>query len=158
MRYDTYSETRFMPHPYVQNVLHIVFSTKGRVKSIPPQFLPRMWAYVAGICRNHKIEVHAVGGWNDHIHLLVEIPATASPAQTVLTIKSNSSRWAREEGLDFAWQEGYGAFSVCASHMPVVIQFIRDQEFHHRKASFDGEFISLLNEHGLKFDPKFIFG
>lgn len=111
-----------MSHTYVQNVVHIVFSTKYRSKSISKEFQPRMWAYVAGICKNHEIFVHAIGGMDDHIHLLIQIPASLSVAKAVLTIKWNSSRWANEQGNKFAWQEGYAAFSVSSSRVPGVVR------------------------------------
>jgi len=91
-----------MSHTYVQNVIHVAFSTKHRSKSISKEFQPRLWAYVAGICKNHGIFVHAVGGTDDHIHLLIQIPAPLSVAKAVLAIKSNSSRWANEQGNKFA--------------------------------------------------------
>lgn len=147
-----------MSHTYVQNVVHIVFSTKYRSKSISKDFQPRMWAYVAGICKNHEIFVHAIGGMDDHIHLLIQIPASLSVAKAVLTIKSNSSRWANEQGNKFAWQEGYAAFSVSSSRVPGVVRYIQNQESHHRKMPFDEELVALLKKHGVEFDPNFVFG
>ncbi len=147
-----------MSHTYVQTVIHIVFSTKYRSKSISKEFQPRMWAYVAGICKNHEIFVHAVGGMDDHIHLLIQIPASLSLAKAVLTIKSNSSRWANEQGNKFAWQEGYAAFSVSSSLVPEVVRYIQNQESHHRKMPFDEELLALLKKHGVEFDPNFVFG
>jgi REP element-mobilizing transposase RayT len=117
-----------------------------------------MWAYVAGICKNHGIFVHAIGGMEDHIHLLIQIPPSLSVSKAVLAIKSNSSRWANDQGTKFAWQQGYAAFSVSSSHVPAVVKYIRNQESHHRKMSFDEEFVALLEKHGVEFDPKFVFG
>jgi putative transposase len=147
-----------MSHTYVQNVIHVVFSTKHRSKSISKEFQPRMWAYVAGICKNHGIFVHAVGGMDDHIHLLVQIPPPLSLAKAVLAIKSNSSRWANEQGNKFAWQEGYAAFSVSSSRVPAVVRYIQTQESHHKKMTFDAELLALLKKHGVEFDPNFVFG
>ncbi|MDR3722393.1 MAG: IS200/IS605 family transposase [Candidatus Acidoferrales bacterium] len=147
-----------MSHTYAQNVIHVVFSTKSRSKSISREFQPRMWAYVAGICNNHGIFVHAVGGMDDHIHLLVQIPPSLSLAKAVLAIKSNSSRWANEQGNKFAWQQGYGAFSVSSSRVPAVVRYIQNQESHHRKMTFDAELVALLKKHGIEFDPNFVFG
>ena len=147
-----------MSHTYAQNVIHVVFSTKNRSKSISREFQPRMWAYVAGICKRHGIFVHAVGGMDDHIHLLVQIPPSLSLAKAVLAIKSNSSRWANEQGNKFGWQQGYGAFSVSSSRVPAVVRYIQDQESHHRKMTFDAELVALLKKHGIEFDPNFLFG
>jgi REP-associated tyrosine transposase len=85
-------------HTYAQTVIHVVFSTKDRRKLILNEFRPRMWAYATGICNNLGILVHAVGGMEDHIHLLLQVPPTLALAKAVLAIKSNSSRWANEEG------------------------------------------------------------
>ena len=117
-----------------------------------------MWSYIAGICKNHEIFVHAIGGADDHVHLLVQIPQQLSLAKAVLAIKSNSSRWANEQGNEFSWQQGYAAFSVSASRIPAVIRYIQTQEAHHRLMNFEAEFIALLKKHGVKFDPKFVFG
>ena len=147
-----------MPHTYAQNLLHIVFSTKDRRKSVSPEFQPRLWSYAAGICQKHNILVHAIGGTEDHIHLLIQIPPSLPVAKAVLSIKSNSSRWANEEGHQFAWQEGYGAFSVSSSNAPAVIEYIRTQDVHHKRVGFEPEFLALLKKHGVEFDPKFVFG
>ena len=147
-----------MSHTYAQNVIHVVFSTKGRRKAIPAEFQSGLWAYAAGICHNLGIFVHAVGGMEDHIHFLIQVPPSMAVAKAVLAIKSNSSRWAHEEGHKFAWQQGYGAFSVSRSLVPAAVRYIQDQAAHHRKMSFDGEFLALLKKHGVEFDPKFVFG
>jgi putative transposase len=97
-----------MSHTYAQNVIHVVFSTKDRRKLMPEEFRPRMWAYAAPVCKKFDILVLAVGGMEDHIHFLLQIPPTAALAKAVLAIKSNSSRWASEEGLKFAWQPARG--------------------------------------------------
>jgi putative transposase len=147
-----------MPHTYAQNILHIIFSTKDRRKSIPKDFQPTLWAYIAGICKNHAIFAQAIGGAADHIHLLVELPQSLPLAKAVLTIKSNSSRWAHAQNHNFAWQEGYAGFSVSASLVPTVARYIQNQETHHKKMSFDAEFLALLKKHGVSFDPKFVLG
>jgi REP element-mobilizing transposase RayT len=90
----------------------------------------------------------------DHLHLLIQIPPVLTLSKTVATLKANSSRWASEEGHKFAWQQGYAAFSVSASVIPVVIRYIRNQE----KMDFDAEFVALLKKHGIEFDPKYVFG
>jgi putative transposase len=147
-----------MSHTFSQNVIHVVFSTKERRKTIPEDFQPRLWAYAAGVCQNVGVFVHAVGGTDDHIHLLIQIPTSLSLAKAVQIIKSNCSRWANDEGHKFAWQEGYGAFSVSHSLFPVAVQYIRDQKAHHKKMGFDAEFLALLKKHSIEFDPEFVFG
>jgi REP-associated tyrosine transposase len=120
-----------MSHSYAQNHIHLVFSTKNRLKLISKDIQPRLWAYIAGICNNQNMLAFAVGGIEDHIHVLFRLPPTITLARAVTLIKSNSSKWIREKGIKFAWQEGYGAFAV-----------IRDAVFlqHRDKFLFKGEF------------------
>lgn len=145
-----------MPHTYVQNLVHFVFSTHNRQTMIPKQLQPHMWSYVAGICKGQKIFVHSIGGMEDHIHGLVQIPSSWSAADVVLTIKSNSSKWANEQGRKFAWQKGYGAFSVSSSQVPAVVKYIENQGSYHKKMDFQREFIAMLEKHRID-DPKFVF-
>lgn len=147
-----------MSHTYAKNVVHVVFSTKGREKTIDGEFRPQLWFYVTGICRKLDIYAHSVGGMEDHIHLLVQIPPVLTLSKAIATIKANSSRWASENGHKFAWQEGYAAFSVSASVIPVVIRYIRNQEVHHKKMDFEAEFVALLKKHGIEFDAKYVLG
>jgi REP element-mobilizing transposase RayT len=147
-----------MSHTYTQNTVHVVFSTKDRRKLIPKEFKSRLCSYLAGICKQDGIFVHAIDGMEDHVHLLIQIPATLALARYVNTLKSNSSKWANEEGCPLAWQKGYAAFSVSVSNIPAVIRYIRNQESHHRKMTFETEFLALLKKHNVEFDPKFVFG
>ncbi len=147
-----------MSHTYAQNVVHVVFSTKDRRKTIAADFQPKIWAYSVGICKKLGIFVHAIGGMEDHAHFLIQVPPVMALAKAVGTIKANSSRWADEEGHKLAWQQGYAAFSVSASVVPVVVRYIQNQEAHHRKMSFEEEFLALLRKHGVEFDPKFVLG
>jgi putative transposase len=109
-----------MNHTSTHNYLHIVFGTKRRTSSISKPLQPKLWSYIVGICRNHDIVAFAVGGMADHAHALVRLPPVLSLAKAVSVIKANSSRWMREHGDTFAWQEGYGAFSVSASNLRSV--------------------------------------
>lgn len=147
-----------MPHTYAQNTVHVVFSTKNRVKAIPKMLQPKLWAYASGICRNHRIVPVEIGGTDNHIHALIQIPATVTLADAVSTMKSNSSLWARRQRNAFAWQEGYGAFSVSASAVPAVVKYIRNQEAHHRKMNFEEEWFALLKKHGIEFDSRYALG
>src|SRR5260370_19470097 len=141
-----------------QNVIHVVFSTKGRCKSVSAEFQPKVRAYAAGICKREEIFVHAIGGMEDHAHFLIQVPPVMALGQAVGTIKANSSRWANEEGHKLAWQEGYAAFSVSASIVPAVVRYIEDQEAHHSKMSVDEDVPALVRKHGVEFDPKFVVG
>jgi putative transposase len=147
-----------MPHSHAENLVHVVFSTKDRGKIISPDLRPKMWSYLAGICKNLEMHVHAIGGVSDHVHLLVRLPAAMPLAKAVNTLKSNSSKWAKEEESNFAWQEGYAAFSVSASLVPTVVRYIRAQESHHKKMTFEAELFALLRKHGVKFDAAHVLG
>lgn len=131
-----------MSHTYAQNVVHIVFSTKDRKKLLDREFRPKLWGYITGICANLGAYVHSVGGTEDHIHLLIQLPPVLALSKAVATIKANSSRWASEEGRKFAWQQGYGAFSVSASIIPDVLCYIQNQEQHHKKMDFKAELVA----------------
>ncbi len=109
----------------------------------------------AGVCKNHKIFVHEIGGMEDHAHMLIEIPLTMAHSDAIEEIKTASSRWM---GRDFAWQRGFGLFGVSASNQDAVIRYIRNQEAHHRKMTYDEEFIALLEKHGVRYDPRYVFG
>ena len=147
-----------MSHSYAQNHIHLVFSTKDRQKLIAKELQPRLWAYIAAICKNQHLLTFAVGGMPDHIHILFRLPPTITLVRAVTLIKSNSSKWVREKGIKFAWQEGYGAFSVSSSNIDRVIKYIDNQEAHHRKFTFEQEFITLPKKQGIPFDPKQVFG
>ncbi len=99
----------------------------------------------------------AIGGIEDHVHLLVELPPTILVPKAVNLIKSNSSKWMHRQGLKFAWQEGFSSFSVSASNIPAVKKYAFNQAAHHRKMTFEEEFIALLKKHNVPFDPKYVF-
>ncbi|MGB6544338.1 MAG: transposase [Candidatus Acidiferrales bacterium] len=147
-----------MSHSFTQNHLHAVFSTKDRHDLISREIQPNLWAYLAGIGIRLGIHVPAVGGVANHTHILFQLPADMPLAKTILLLKSNSSKWMNEQEIRFAWQEGYGAFSVSASNLPAVTKYIRNQEAHHRKITFEQEYLALLKKHGVKFDPKYVLG
>jgi REP element-mobilizing transposase RayT len=135
-----------------------VFSTKERQKLIKQEEQSKLWSYMAGVARNHDFLVLANGGIEDHVHLLIQLPPAIALSEAISTLKSNSSRWMGERGINFAWQEGYGAFSVSASNLAAVEKYIHNQAIHHKKITFEQEFISLLKKHGIDFDPKYVFG
>ncbi len=147
-----------MSHSYAQNHIHLVFSTKNRERLIPNKMQERLWPYMTGICKNHDMLPFAVGGMPDHVHVLFRLPPTLALARAITLIKSNSSKWMGEHGRYFAWQEGYGAFSVSSSSISSVIKYIDGQELHHRKRTYEEEFLALLKKHNHPFDPKDFLG
>jgi len=147
-----------MSHTYTSNLLHCVFSTKQRAAIIPADRQEHLWAYLLGIARNMKIKILAIGGTSDHLHLLIALPPTISLAKVMCDMKANSSKWLNETGLRFAWQEGYGAFSVSPSRVADVQRYIRNQAEHHKKRNFEQEFVGLLQKSGIPFAEKYVFG
>jgi REP element-mobilizing transposase RayT len=146
-----------MAHRYPNVLIHCVFSTKTRLDLIPDALLPRLFPYLNGIGRNIKVPVIAAGGTANHIHMLIALPPDITVAKPMQTFKANSSRWMGEHGIKFAWQEGYGAFSVSASLRDTVRHYIEHQAEHHQKRSFEEEFAALLNKCGIHFDPAALF-
>jgi REP element-mobilizing transposase RayT len=147
-----------MAHAFSRNHVHLVFSTKGRRPTIPNEMQPQLWSYLAGICKNYEMSALAIGGTENHVHVLFALTPKVALAKAVQLLKANSSKWMGEQGIDFAWQEGYGAFSVSSSNLESVTRYIRNQEAHHRKFNFEEEFRALLKKHGVDYDPKYIFG
>ena len=147
-----------MPHTFSKNYVHVIFSTKDRRKIITKELQPRLWAYLSGIAKNHDMTIVALGGTEDHLHILFHLPPKLALAKAVLLLKSNSSKWMNEAGTDFAWQEGYGAFSVSTSNLDSVVRYIRNQEKHHRKLTFEEEFRAILQRHGMEYDPRDLLG
>ncbi len=141
-----------MSSSYVSNHIHIVFSTKDRVRSISEQIQPKLWAYMAGILRNHGMHAVAIGGIEDHIHALINLGAQLGIAKAVQVLKANSSRWMNEHPARarFAWQDGYFACSVSRSLIPTVSKYIANQREHHKKMDFATELALLLKKHGLE--------
>ena len=147
-----------MSHSHMHNPVHLVFSTKQRRKPIAKESQPRVWTYLAGICKKQRIFVHGVheiGGVEDHVHMLIEIPPDMSFSDAIGEIKTGSSRWM---GPNFSWQRGFGVFGVSESNMSTVIRYIRNQEAHHRKMTYDQEFIALLEKHRVAYDRRYVFG
>jgi len=147
-----------MSHSYAQNHIHLVFSTKDRQKLIARTLQKKLWAYMAGICKNYDLLTFATGGMEDHVHLLFRLPPVMTLAHAISVVKANSSKWMREHGTRFAWQKGYGAFSVSSSKIAGVIRYIDTQEAHHRSRTFEQEYVALLEKHGVRYDPNVVFG
>jgi REP element-mobilizing transposase RayT len=147
-----------MAHAYPNVLIHCIFSTKNRRDLIPNNLHEKLSMYFVGIGKAHNIAVLCAGGTANHAHLLIALPASVALAKAVQVLKANSSRWLGEHGFDFAWQEGYGAFSVSSSHVEAVRHYIEHQTEHHARHSFEDEFVSLLRKCNVAYDPQFVFG
>ena len=150
-----------MSHTYTSNLVHCVFSTKERQKAIIPEIKERLWAYMGGIARENKIKALAIGGVDDHVHLLLSLPATISVSKAIQLIKGGSSKWVHETFVNcrkFAWQEGYGAFTIGISQVDETIGYIRSQAVHHGKRSFQDEYRQFLHKHKIEYDERYVWG
>jgi putative transposase len=147
-----------MAHSFSRNHIHFIFSTKDRRNTIATECQPRLWAYLTAICKNHEMVALAIGGTKNPVHILLHLPPKMALSKAVLLLKANSLKWIGEQGKDFSWQEGYGAFSVSASNLDQIARYIQNQEMHHRKTSFEDEFHALLRKHGVEYDSKYAFG
>jgi REP element-mobilizing transposase RayT len=138
---------------------HLVFSTKGRRPLIESHWRAPLHAYLGGIVRSLGGVPQAVGGTADHVHLLVGLHATHRLADILREVKGGSSEWMRGEvgAREFGWQEGYGAFTVSRSHLIEVSRYIADQEEHHRKRTFQEEYLALLAEHEIEYDERYLW-
>jgi REP element-mobilizing transposase RayT len=119
---------------------------------------PHLCRYLGGVAREKNIPLIIAGGTSNHVHLLIALPAAMPLAKAIQDLKGNSSRWMNQRVEAFAWQEGYGAFSVSASNKQAVTNYIADQPRHHEKRNFEEEFETLLRRSGITCDPKFMFG
>jgi|SRR5437588_10198126 len=148
-----------MPHSYISELVHCVFSTKERRNLISEQFQPRLWSFLGGIARKNGFKAIAIGGIGNHVHILLSIPATMPLAKAVQLLKGGSSKWMNDmDGGRFAWQEGYGAFTVGLSQQADTIRYINSQHEHHQKRSFEEEFLAFLKKHGISYDLKYVWG
>jgi REP element-mobilizing transposase RayT len=122
---------------------------------------PLLWAYMGGIAKDYKMVALAIGGTENHVHMLVSIPAVLNPAKCMQVIKSNSSKWVNEEfrnGNGFSWQVGYSGFSVSPRQIKNVINYINRQEEHHRIKSFEEEYIGFLKDSGIEYEERYVWG
>ena len=142
-------------HSYPNVLVHAIFSTKQRRNCIPEQKLQDLWRYFGGIARNHDISLIRAGGTRNHVHLFFAMPSTKTLAEVIGILKANSSKWLSPK---FEWQAGYGAFGVSASNRGKVIAYIENQEKHHKKMTFEEEFLAFLKKAGVEYDPRHVFG
>jgi putative transposase len=149
-----------MGQTFTSLLYHCVFSTKDREQQIVPDISPKLFPYMGGIVRSLNGAAILINGVPDHVHMLVSLPATLAIADAMRVVKTNSSKWIHEQWparQTFAWQNGYGAFSVSKSNVDVVSKYIAGQEEHHRTVTFQEEFLAFLNRHGIEYDEKWIW-
>jgi REP element-mobilizing transposase RayT len=145
---------------YVSNHIHLVFGTKERRKLITPDLQVRLCPFMGGIARQDKMKAIEIGGIEDHVHLLLWLPATLPISKAAQLIKGGSSKWVHDTFPAhrlFQWQEKYGAFSVSVSQCDTLVRYIRNQEEHHRRLTFQEEFLALLKKHRIEFDERYLW-
>ncbi len=147
-----------MPQTCGNIVVHLIFSTKSRSPLIKPELRADLFAYLGGIIREMGGTALIIDGSADHVHVLARIRPAHSPAEIARVIKTNSSRWVHQKcGVKFAWQSGYGVFSVSESNVVSVARYIATQEAHHKKYSFQEEFVAFLKKNSVAYDERYIW-
>jgi REP element-mobilizing transposase RayT len=147
-----------MPQTLSFNLVHVVFSTKNRVPIIPDEVAARLWAYFATTARNVDCDCYRVGGMADHIHLALRLAPTRAAARVVSELKTSSSAWIKQQGVPgFAWQRGYGLFSVSPADLGALVTYIENQRTHHRKRSFQDEMRAFFEKYHVAFDEKYVW-
>ena len=149
-----------MGHTYTNLLNHFIFSTRDRLPYLHAERRLDVFTYIGGIIRQLNASALNVGGVEDHVHMLIRLPASLSVAKMVELVKTNSSRWIHEWRVlhrSFAWQAGYSAFSVSESQCEEVSKYITNQEEHHRKLTFQQELVAFLKRSHIQYDERYIW-
>lgn len=147
-----------MAHTGANILLHLIFSTKRRQPFISKEIRADVFAYLGGIVREMRGTALIINGTADHVHMLVRIRPAQSTAEVVRVVKANSCRWVHEKWkMKFAWQTGYGAFSVSESNVAAVSRYIADQEKHHRTKTFQEEYVEFLKKNNVAYDERYLW-
>lgn len=149
-----------MPQSLSYLLTHIVFSTKDRDPVLDATVRPALYAYLATVARNMDCECFHVGGVADHVHLAVRLSRTITMAQLIGKLKTSSSKWLKTQSpalAAFAWQRGYGAFSVGPSDINALLHYIDTQEEHHRTRTFQDEYRDFLKKYGIEYDERYVW-
>ena len=149
-----------MANTYTQLFVHLVFAVKNRGCFIAPSWQQELYAYIIGVIENRHHKVYAIGGMRDHIHVFVSMSPTQSVSELVQEVKRASTLWIKERHLvdgNFAWQEGFGAFSYSKSHVSKVVAYIQNQKQHHVGKTMQEEYIEFLKLFGVEYDEKYVF-
>jgi len=149
-----------MPNTYTQIHIHAIFAVQNRLSLISKSWEQRLYQYITGIIQNHGHKLLAINGMPNHVHILIGMRPTQSLSALMQDIKGDSSKWINQKGFvkgKFSWQEGYGAFSYSKSHVDHVIDYIKNQEEHHKKKSFNTEYLEFLEKFGVSYDERYIF-
>ena len=147
-----------MGHTLTNVLVHVVFTTKNREKSLSAVVRKRLHAYLAQVIVDEGGRTLIVNGGLEHVHILLRLPAKLALSSLIGKAKSNSSRWLRRGLLPgFSWQEGYAAFSVSQSQRDAVFRYVAAQEERHRRQDFEAELLSLLKRNELEYDERYLW-
>ncbi len=148
-----------MPSTHTSLHFHLIFATKDRFPLIAKESQPRLHAYLGGLVRHLGGVAEEINGTADHVHLLVGLRPTHCLADVLEDIKATSSKWVHDEigSRKFAWQTGYGGFTVSPSQLGTVRKYIRPQETHHRKKTFQEEYLEFLNRSSIEYDKRYLW-
>jgi putative transposase len=148
-----------MSSTHLSLLYHLVFSTKRRHAWITESCQERLYSYLGGILRGLGGVAESIGGAADHLHILASLKATHCLAEIMRELKSDSSKWVHEViGIAaFRWQDGYGAFTVSRSEVGWIQRYIREQKEHHRRKTFQEEYLDLLRQSGIDFDERYLW-
>lgn len=149
-----------MPQSIAYNYLHITFSTKYREPLIDEAIEEELFKYIGGICKNLECNPIKVGGYRDHIHILCILSRKIALMKLLEEVKSHSSKWIKTKGdqyKNFYWQRGYGSFSVNPAEIDVVIRYIENQAEHHKKKTFQEEYIAFLKKYNAEYDERYLW-
>jgi len=149
-----------MSSSWTQNYYHAVWSTKHRTPWITPDLEQRLHPFLGGIAKDLDCTPIAINGMSEHIHILLRFPSDLAIADLLRHLKSRSSKWIRQTfptQHEFAWQEGYGGFTVSKPNVPDVEHYIRNQKEHHSAMTFESEFLTMLRKTGWEGDPEEVF-
>ena len=149
-----------MPQSLSYILVHVIFSTENRKPLIDPSVRLALYAYLATVARNAKCECYRVGGVKDHVHLAIRLSRTVTVSHLVEQLKSSSSKWLKTQSptlSKFAWQRGYGVFSVGPTDLKALIVYIDAQETHHAKHTFQDELRAFLKKYGVEGDERYLW-
>ncbi|WP_417610650.1 IS200/IS605 family transposase [Owenweeksia hongkongensis] len=149
-----------MANTYSQLYAHVIFAVKNREALIREEFKEELYKYISGIVNHKGQKLFAINGMPDHIHILLSLSPDCPLSELVREIKKSSNGFIKEKGLfkfPFAWQAGYGAFSIGASQISKVVNYIENQERHHTKKSFEDEYRSFLENYQVDFKDEYLF-
>ncbi len=149
-----------MANTYTQLYIHLIFAVKNRAATVPESVREELQKYLCGVAQSAQHKPLAVYYMPDHLHLLVGLHPDHTVAELVRLLKANSSKWLNKNRRllqRFEWQRGYSAFSYARSQLDAVVNYILTQPAHHRKISFQEEYIAFLKRFGVEYDPRYVF-